>query len=447
MNLKDIDKDLYDIMDMNEDEFTDYMIEEYNKKPSDSEIIVKSGKTIENLINEINAYHDKLVFLAYKYELSLKNKAAFILKLCQHKENIYELMPLLSCFICRTDYLFELKSKKTSIRNEGGLAEYLLLKEDIDAFEKNVKQVYLNIEKYRQLSKKIKVGSSNINQDISSKNKKLLVKLYKQYVQRKGKNKDKKQIDSENKFIEENIEQIHNFAMETAERQRLYPLIVFQLFIHYKTKITKEMELLNRSNLLKYKKYDAVEKDNGKNFNTYSNYIALFLELVDNFSDVCDISLCMHGFEKTSNLVEWLVNNSLYKNIFHYTIYSLVGSTYSSIFYEESIFWTDSNLSIDDYNDFEVRDEDNQSNKGQYLSTLIESKLEEKDVLEYLNEYAKGRRQAAKFIKNFAYNFLKSNNCKLANREEEGYIFLIFEGEFQAKADDVIKQRVVELLE
>lgn len=447
MSSGDINKDLYDVMDMSGDEFTDYMIKEYNQKPSDSEIIKSSGKNIESLITEINAYHDKLVFLAYKYELSLKNKVAFILKICNQKDNIHELMPLLSCFICKPDYLFELKNKKISIKNEGRLAEYLLLKDDTDTFEKYFNEICLNTEKYKVTLKEIKKCGSNKKEHISIENKKLLIRLYKQYVQGKSKYIGKKEMEKENKFIDENIEQIHNFAMETDERQKLYPLIMFQLVIRYKLKITKEMELQNRGSLVKNKKYTAIEKDNGKNFNNYANYIALFLELVDNFSEICDISLCMYGFEKTSNLVEWLIKNSLYNKIFHHTIYSLVESTYGSIFYEESVFWTDSNLKISNYNDFQVRDEDNKNGKGQYLSELIESKLEEKDVVDYLNEYAKGKRQAAKFIKKFAYNFLESNNCKLESREDEGYVFLTFERKFQEKADDVVKQRIIELLQ
>lgn len=447
MSSGDINKNLYDVMDMSEDEFTDYIIEEYNQEPSDSEIIRSSGKSIESLITEIKGYQDKLVFLAYKYGLSLNNKVAFILKLCDQKDNIQELMPLLSCFICRPDYLFELKNKKISIKNEGRLAEYLLLKEDIDTFEKCVDEICSNTEKYKIILKKIREGSINKKECIFSENKKLLVKLYKQYIRGKSKHKEKDKIENENRYINENIEQIHNIAMETVERQKLYPLIVFQLFTRYRLKMTQKMELINEDNLVKYKKYIAIGKDNGKNFNTYTNYIALFLELMDNFSDICDIPLCMYGFEKTSNLVEWLFNSSLYNNIFYHTIYSLVESTYGSIFYEESIFWTDTNLKISNYSDFEVKDEDNKNSKGQYLAELIESKLGDKNTLDYLNEYGKGRRQAAKFIKKFAYNFLEANNCKISSREDEGYVFLILEREIQAKADNFIKQKIKKLLE
>ncbi|MBC2579361.1 hypothetical protein [Clostridium sp. DJ247] len=445
MNSRDNDKNLYDIMDMSEDEFADYMIEEYNKKPSDSEIIMNSGKTIENLITEINAYQDKLVFLAYKYELSLNNKAAFILKLCDQKENIQELMPLLSCFICKPDYLFELKNKKVSIKNEGRLAEYLLLKEDIDTFEKRIYEIHSSTEKYNNILKRVKEDSSNISEAVSSEDKKLLIKLYKQYIQVKKKHKEKSLIEYENKCIDENIEQIHNFAMETVEKQKLYSLIVFQLLTRYRSKISKKMELVNCSNIMNYKKY-VIDKNNGKNFNTYGNYISLFLELVDNFSDICDISLCMYGFEKTSNLVEWLFRNTLYRDIFHYSIYSLIESTYGSIFYEESIFWSDNNLKVKSYFDFEAQDDDNKSNKGEYLSELIESKLSDNEVVDYLNEYAKSQRHAAKYIKKFVYEFLEINNCTLTSMGDEGYIFLTFERELQEKADYIIKQKIMEVL-
>ncbi|AKN32589.1 hypothetical protein Ccar_17735 [Clostridium carboxidivorans P7] len=227
MGIKINDKNLYEIMDMDDDQFDEYMFEEYSKKPSDSEIIKNSGMTIENLIKEINSYQDKLIFLAYKYELSLKNKAAFILKLCEKKQHIQELIPLLSCFICKSDYLFNLKNKKASIKKEGRLAEYILLKEDIDAFEKCINEIYKNTRKYKNILNKIKEPDRNKNEETSLENKKLLIKLYKRYIQGKSRNKEKVKAEYERKCIDENIEEIHNFAMGSLEKQQIYPVIFF----------------------------------------------------------------------------------------------------------------------------------------------------------------------------------------------------------------------------
>lgn len=429
---------------MSDDEFDKYMFEECSQEPSDSEVIKNSGKTIENLIKEINSYHNELVFLAYKYELSLKNKIAFILKLCEKKEHIKELMPLLSCFIFKPDYIFNLKNKKVSIKKQGRLAEYLLLKEDIDIFEKRIDEIYANTRKYKNILRKIKKSGSRKNEDISLENKKVLIKLYKRYLQQKSKHKKTKD-EYESRCIEENIEQIHNFAMSSAERQQIYPVIVFLILTRRKSSLTKEMGPIDGKNIMNYKKY-MIDKDNGKNFNTYEKYISLFLELVENYESICDESLCMYVFEKTSNLAKWLYKNIDNNKIFYHTIDSLIESEYSSTFYEESIFWTDSNLNINDYTDFEIRDNDIKNDESQYLSELIKGKLTDEDVLDYLNEYAKGKIHGAKFIKKFAYNFLKSNDSKLENEEDEGYAFLIFEGEFQERADDIIKQKIIELL-
>lgn len=317
------------------------------------------------------------------------------------------------------------------------MAEYLLLKEETDTFEKNINQIYLNTEKYNAILKEVK-DSTSASEAVPPENKKLLIKLYNEYIRVKGRHKEKELIKYENKCIDENIEQIDNFAMGTVEKQKLYPLIVFHLFTRYKSKIIKKMELLNCNTLMNYRRY-SIDKDNGKNFNTYGDYISLFLQLTSNFSNMCNESLCMYGFEKTSNLVEWLFKNSIYGNIFHYSIYSLIESTYGSIFYEESMFWSESNLKGKSYIDFGMENDDNKGGKKAYLLELIENKLSDDDVLDYLGEYAKSRRQATKFIKKFAYKFFEINNCELENTKDEGYVFLTFEREFQEKADNVVK--------
>lgn len=96
---------------------------------------------------------------------------------------------------------------------------------------------------------------------------------------------------------------------------------------------------------------------------------------------------------------------------------------------------------------FKVQDEGSNDKKESYLSELVEEYISKDDIVTYLSKCALGRRQGAKFIKTFAYKFLKLNNCKLENAEDEGYVFLTFEKEFQLKADDFIKQKIIEILE
>ena len=118
--------DLSEKLNLSMDEFLDYLVEEDEKKPSDSEIILSYGKGIEEINSEMGEFQDKLMFLIHKNNISIKNKAEFILDIC-NRENKDELLPLMASFICENEYIDRLKNKKKSTENKGSLAKYILL--------------------------------------------------------------------------------------------------------------------------------------------------------------------------------------------------------------------------------------------------------------------------------------------------------------------------------
>lgn len=433
--------DMNDAMNMSEDEFMDYMIEDYKKRPSYEEMIKNSGKTAEELVKEINDYNAKLLNLADKYELTLKNKVSFILKLTNLEKNKEGIISLLSCFICRPDYIFNIGNRKVSVKNHKKIIEYLQLKKDICTFKMYYSNISVNKEKYERLIEEVKVKVNTSKLDMTSSTKELLCKLYNKYILKKDplvENISKKES------LIENIEHIHQFAMGSEARQNLYPLIVFRAFTKYKSSIINKNFLINEKNIMNYKDYYALQKDNGKNFKNYGNYIDLFLELVNKFSNICDVEVCMYGFERISNLVNWVFENTLSRDIFHHTIYSLVQSTYGSVFYEKSIFWDTSDLTFDEYAKFNEID----SNNNDYLLSMIQNKLskDNREAKEYLNEYVKGTKHIQSYVTNLANNIFNMDKYRAKSGNLETCIYLMIEGEVQDRADKLIKKQIVKFL-
>lgn len=423
--------DMNDVMNMSEEEFMDYMIEDYKEKPSYEEMVKNTGKTEEELVKEINAYNAKLLNLANKYELSLKNKAAFILKLTNLEENKESIMPLLSCFICKPDYIFNIENRKVSVKNHKKIIEYMQLKKDICTFERYYSNISVNKEKYEGLIKEVKIKVNTSKLDMTSSTKELLCKLYNKYISKK-------------QPLIENIEHIHQFAMGSEARQNLYPLIVFRAFTKYKSSITNKNFLINEKNIMNYKEYSAVQKYNGKNFKEYENYIYLFLELVNKFSNICDVEVCMYGFERICNLVNWVFENTLRRDIFHHTSYSLVQSTYGSIFYEKSIFWDTNDVTFDEYAKFNEVD----SNNNDHFLSKIQGNLskDNKEVKDYLNEYIKGPKYIQAYVTGLAGKLFDMDKYRDKPNNSETCIYLMIEGELQEGTDKLIKEEIIKFL-
>lgn len=392
-----------EIYSLNEREFWDYLQEQDSKEPSDDEIIMNYKSGTEELINEIRLFHDKLTALAANNGISLKNKFNFIMDLLS-KENKKELLPLLACFICDIDYMFNLNKIRKAEKKKDNLVRYIKLKEKIDEFLEKLRFIKEQEKAYESLKKEILKKDEIINgEEFSNEYKNILKDLFKKYVE--------SNIDE--KCFEENLEHIHKFATSTNERKALYPILIFKIFTNYKKKLYENAFMLTNKNFLNYKEYKIYE-DNYKNFKTNENYIKLFFKLCNEFCEEKDLKLNLFMFEKCSNLGKWYwLRDS--KNVeFCYSYESLFETSYSkynSIFSEQSQYYKEKHLGrIICFNvDENGNNPEQEVPEYEYIDELIEKHLEE--VIEaprdYLDKCIKGKRAAEIYVEDSAHKIIE----------------------------------------
>lgn len=120
------------------------------------------------------------------------------------------------------------------------------------------------------------------------------------------------QID-DNSPIFDNITYLLQLANSSKALTILKPLFLCQVFIKHEKRIQNNRDFcFNFKSLWNYHAYQ-IDKDNGKNYNTYSRYCELFRQLCEilQYSSDVDISLCACGFDRLSNLGIFY-RNSLY---------------------------------------------------------------------------------------------------------------------------------------
>lgn len=429
---KTFEPSYYDSME----EFLDHLIDEDKDKPSDSEIILNYGKGLDEINSEMGEFQDNLMFLINKNNIQIKNKAQFILDISS-RENKNELMPLIVCFICDNEYIDRLRNRKKRKANNGSLANYILLKQDIDEFINKLSFIKECEKNYKSFVKEIIRDNTKLGEEITAEKIRELLRLYKQYM----KNKDRKLPSNEN------LEYIHKFCTANKSRKSIYPFLIFQIFTRYTKKICNKDLSITSKNLLNSKPYE-IEKDNGKNFNAYSNYINLFFELCNIFRDICDINLSIYMFEKTSNLASWYLEYSEEKEPFSYSIDSLVKNSYgsyNSIFFQESNFWRndfDERGILDEVTKEAISEEEYLWN---YLSENLENAHEHGET--YLKEMAKGKRYGDIYVKKIAKVLLEFEDENIIqDKEFVNHFYYVLEGFFQHIADEKVKSEIIKFL-
>lgn len=432
-----------EILKLNESEFLDYLYEEDEEMPSDNEIILNYNKGTEELIQEIRGFHDKLSTLIINNKISLKNKFDFIIDLLK-VDNKKEVLPLLACFICDIDYIFNLKKIITREKSKANLVRYIKLKEKTDDFLEKLKFINEQEKAYESFIKQVLKKDEIIKgEELSNESKQILKKLFINYV---GSN-----INEE--YFDENLEYIHKFATSTEERKSIYPNLMFRIFTKFKSKLSTERLIINNKNLLNYKEYKIYE-DNYKNFKTNENYIRLFFELCSEFCLEKDLKLNLFVFEKCTNLGKWywLQNN---KNTdFCYSYESLFDTNYSeynTVFPEESIYYESEHscrviCCDEEKNGKKVQRE---VSEDDYIDGLIEESLEQvmKDPREYLNEYIKGKRYANQYVEKSSHKIIEQANEYLkSNFEFIRHFYWAMECAFRQISDLKIQEDIIRFM-
>jgi hypothetical protein len=394
-----------EMYNLSEKEFLDYLEEQDIKEPSDDEIILNYKSGTEELIQEIRAFHDKLTAISAANGISLKNKFDFIMDLLS-KENKKELLPLLACFICDIDYMFNLNKIRKAEKKKNNLVRYIKLKEKMDEFLEKFQFINEHEKTYESLKKGILKKDEIINgEELSNGHKKILKDLFKEYVE--------KNIDE--KCFEENLEHIHKFLTSTKERKALYPVLLFKIFTNYKKKLYDNAFIVNNKNFLNYKPYKIYE-DNYKNFKQNESYIKLFFELCNEFCEEKDLKLNIFVFEKCCELGKWYwLRDS--KNVeFCYSYDSLFETSYSkynSIFLDKSEYYEEKHSGrIICFNvDENGNNPEQEVPEYVYIDGLIEEHLEEvmenENSRDYLDKYIKGKRAAEKYAEDCAHKIIE----------------------------------------
>lgn len=440
-----IQEELYSL---SEKEFLDYLEEQDSKKPSDDEIIMNYKSGTEELIQEIRAFYDKLTALSATNGISLKNKFDFVMDLLS-KENKKELLPLLACFICDIDYMFNLNKIRKAEKKKNNLVRYIKLKEKMDEFLEKFQFINEQEKTYESLKKEIlKKDEILSGEELSSEHKKILKDLFKEYIE-----KGMKVKGFDEKCFEENLEHIHKFLTSTKERKALYPVLIFKIFTNYKKKLYENAFMVNNKNFLNYKEYKIYE-DNYKNFKANENYIKLFFELCNEFCEEKHLKLNLFVFEKCCNLGKWYwLRDS--KNVeFCYSYESLFETSYSkynSIFPEKSEYYEENYSSrIICFNvDENGNNPEQEVPEYVYIDGLIEKHLEEvmENSRDYLDKYIKGKRSAEIYVENSAHKIIE-----YADEDLKGdfyfrrHFYWAMEGIFREISDCEVQKDIIKFM-
>ncbi len=403
-----------EILKLSESEFCDYLCEQDEGMPSDNEIILNYNKGTEELIQEIRGFHDKLSTLIINNKISLKNKFDFIIDLL-NVDNGKEVLPLLACFICDMDYIFNLKKIIVREKSKTNLARYIRLKENMDNFLEKLKFISNQEKSYESFIKQVLKKDEIIKgEEPSNEKRDVLKKLFIKYVE----------SDIDEEYFDENLEHIHKFSTSTEERKSIYPNLVFRAFTNYKKKIAKEQFMITSKNILNYKEY-KIHEDNYKNFSTNENYIRMFFNLCNEFCEEKDLKLNLFVFEKCTNLGKWYWLQDNENTDFCYSYESLFDTSYSkynTVFPEESIYYeSEQSCRVICYDEEKKgKKVQREISEDEYIDGLIEEYLEQvmKDPREYLNEYIKGRRYANQYVEKSAHKIIEHANEYLKNNFE-----------------------------
>ena len=109
-------------------------------------------------------------------------------------------------------------------------------------------------------------------------------------------------------ILKDNLSAVENAIGGLAGFDEIAPFVYFQLLVRNANKmLNKEDYFFNPKSIFIYKNY-TIDKDNGKNFDRYTDYCALYADLCDLFPK-SDKELCDVCFLLTSNLGDWIAEN------------------------------------------------------------------------------------------------------------------------------------------
>ncbi len=109
--------------------------------------------------------------------------------------------------------------------------------------------------------------------------------------------------------LKDNLADIEHIINTHSGFDKIAPFVYYQALVRNSKKMLEKPDYqLNPESIFKYQKY-SIDTDNGKNFDTYTDYLQLYIDLLDIFPET-DKELCEVCYLATSNLGSWNFDNA-----------------------------------------------------------------------------------------------------------------------------------------
>ncbi len=109
--------------------------------------------------------------------------------------------------------------------------------------------------------------------------------------------------------LKDNLADVERIINTHTGFDRIAPFVYYQALVRNSKKMLEKPDYqLNPESLFKYQKY-SIDADNGKNFDAYTDYLQLYIDLIDIFPEA-DKELCEVCYLDTSNLGSWNYDNA-----------------------------------------------------------------------------------------------------------------------------------------
>lgn len=268
----------------------DFMSEDTEENfESLEDILARLGKTEKQAEKEYSSFMLWLDAVKTRFEIMSPWKALFCRSVCEALEKEYngDLAKMWClCMSEHSDFLFEerLGDDENDLK-EYRLYQYLLLSEDMENYMRRLKKEPENREKFLRLCGNI-TFSDTVYTEIDAE------RFYKIISDA---------ADLRGEFLEDNIRFACEKISHSKELSEIIPNVFYVLFMRYGKKLrSTEGYEPNFKAALRYISY-GIEKDNGKNQETYTEHIDMYEALCSYFKS-CNKELCDAGFVCMSNL-------------------------------------------------------------------------------------------------------------------------------------------------
>ena len=246
----------------------------------------KLGITKERALELADEYIDSVNVLLKKYGIEKQNKLTMIEDICDMADTENDEHVKLVCdFSADTGLLL----KELTDDNKIALWYY-----DVPLAEATYKLIKTRKEKHRLMHEIKKcIKSENTNNE----------SYYKEVFNLLAESGYADGV-SDLSILRDNLADIECLINSTKGFDMIAPFVYYQALVrNAKKMLSKQDYSLNPESIFKYKEY-SIEKDNGKNFDTYTDYIGLYLDLLDIFPK-SDKELCEVCYLAVSNLGVW----------------------------------------------------------------------------------------------------------------------------------------------